>query len=112
MKIKDCEYCRGAYYTNKDFEVKTPGGNIKNVKFHFCPECGREIKENYDPIDRAYNILAHMHIDYSVHKTTTKIDSDTIYEVIEYLYEYLDEYFEEEEDQMTKDMLMEEINND
>ena len=42
MKIKDCEYCRGAYYTDKDFEVKIPSGKIiKNVKFHFCPECGR-----------------------------------------------------------------------
>lgn len=91
MKIKDCEYCRGAYYTDKDFEVKTPGGNIKNVKFHFCPECGREIKENYDPIDRAYNILTKVHADHSS-------NIDTIYEVINYLYEVVDKYYEDEED--------------
>ena len=91
MKIKDCEYCRGAYYTDKDFEVKTPGGNTKNVKFHFCPVCGREIKENYDPIDRAYNILAQVHADHSS-------NIDTIYEVINYLYEVVDKYYEDDEE--------------
>ena len=90
MKIKDCEYCRGAYYTDKDFEVKIPSGKIiKNVKFHFCPECGREIKENYDPIDRAYNILAKVHADHSS-------NIDRIYEVINYLYEVIDKYYKDE----------------
>lgn len=42
----DCQYCRGAKYTDKSFEVTTQSGNKVKTQFNYCPNCGRKLKED------------------------------------------------------------------
>ena len=45
MTKKDgCEYCRGCAYTDKPFAVTTQLGTVREVRFNYCPHCGRQIK--------------------------------------------------------------------
>lgn len=39
-----CEWCRGAAYTEKQFEVITQMGRHVNVQFNFCPVCGSDLR--------------------------------------------------------------------
>jgi hypothetical protein len=39
-----CEWCKGAVYTEKDFEVVTQMGRHVHVQFNFCPVCGSDLR--------------------------------------------------------------------
>ena len=39
-----CEWCRGATYTEKEFEVITQMGRHVHVQFNFCPVCGSDLR--------------------------------------------------------------------
>ena len=41
-----CEWCRGAAFTEKHFEVITQMGRHVNVQFNFCPVCGSDLRIN------------------------------------------------------------------
>ena len=46
-----CDYCRGATYTDKPFKVITQLGREVEVQFHFCPNCGSDMRGADNAVD-------------------------------------------------------------